>query len=310
MINLDLVIVTYNRLEKLKKALDCYEKQTCSFRNLILVDNCSTDGTREFVDDWSKKQSPFPKIVIHTQENIGGAGGFYTGQKEAMRLDADWVYVADDDAYAAPDMVEKFYHFIDTHDVSRVSAVCGAVYGTDGTLSYGHRSFFKIENKRFVRWNAVDDDYHKDFFEINFLSYVGSFIRVAAMRRVGLVNRNYFIFYDDTEHSLRLKKYGPIYCVPVIKIEHETIPTKTRVTNNYTVSWKDYYGCRNEMRMLLKHYPSVAVSIFYSFFKHYFRDYSNRKKKKLVKDAYFDALIGRMGIHSLYRPGWSMEISL
>ena len=35
----DAVIVTYNRLEKLRNALSCYEKQTAPLRTLIIVDN-------------------------------------------------------------------------------------------------------------------------------------------------------------------------------------------------------------------------------------------------------------------------------
>ena len=85
-VKLDLVIVTFNRLEKLKKALSCYEKQTSPFRNLILVNNCSTDGTKEYIDEWQREKTFFGKIVIHTDENLGGSGGFYLGQKKAAEL--------------------------------------------------------------------------------------------------------------------------------------------------------------------------------------------------------------------------------
>ena len=311
MIKLDLVIVTYNRLEKLKKALDCYEKQTRSFRNLILVDNCSTDGTREYADDWSKKQSLFHKIVIHTKENLGGAGGFYTGQKEAMRLEADWVYVADDDAYAASDMIEQFYHFIDTHDVSGISAVCGTVLNVDGTISYEHRGSCKIQKSSFVRINSVKSDYDKAFFEINLLSYVGSFINVLALKQVGVANPNYFIFFDDTEHSLRLKKYGSILCVPSVKIEHDTISANLANSNIITIDWKVYYWHRNKQRMLLQHYPFVAIVNAVKFLKHYTK-FSGKCDKRMVvmKDAYWDAICGRMGMHNVYKPGWSEIVSL
>lgn len=311
MINLDLVIVTYNRLEKLKKALDCYEKQTCTFRNLILVDNCSTDGTREYVDEWSGKPTPFHKIIIHTKRNIGGAGGFYTGQKEAVRLGADWVHVADDDAYAAHNMLEQFYRFVDTHDVSKVSAICGAVYGTNGAISYDHRGNYLIRRNSFIRKDSTINDYNKDFFEVDLLSYVGSFINALALKKVGLANPNYFIFFDDTEHSMRLKKYGSILCVPSIKIEHDTISTNLASSNVITINWKDYYWHRNKQRMLLQHYPFVAIVNVAKFLKHYAKFFSKHDKRMIiVKDAYWDAICGRMGMHNVYKPGWSEIISL
>ena len=44
------VLVTYNRLDKLKIALECYEKQKYLPKNIIVVNNASTDGTKEFLD--------------------------------------------------------------------------------------------------------------------------------------------------------------------------------------------------------------------------------------------------------------------
>ena len=83
---IDVVIVTYNRLSKLKKTLDCYEKQTVPFRNLIIVNNHSSDGTMEYLKEWENTNTPFNKIIIHTNENLGGAGGFYIGEKKALSL--------------------------------------------------------------------------------------------------------------------------------------------------------------------------------------------------------------------------------
>lgn len=78
MMTVDVVIVAYNRLEKLKKALLCYERQTSPFRNMIVVNNHSTDRTTEFLEEWSNVDSPFAKDVITTEENLGGlGGGFY-----------------------------------------------------------------------------------------------------------------------------------------------------------------------------------------------------------------------------------------
>ena len=49
------VIVTFNRLEKLKKALESYEKQTLLPKYIIVVDNASNDGTVEILKDYRNK---------------------------------------------------------------------------------------------------------------------------------------------------------------------------------------------------------------------------------------------------------------
>ena len=54
--NIGIVLVTYNRLEKLKIALSCYEKQKTKIDTMIIVNNCSTDGTFEFLEEYSKRE--------------------------------------------------------------------------------------------------------------------------------------------------------------------------------------------------------------------------------------------------------------
>ena len=51
--NFGVVLVTYNRLDKLKIALECYEKQSYLPKNIIVVNNASTDGTKEYLDEWN-----------------------------------------------------------------------------------------------------------------------------------------------------------------------------------------------------------------------------------------------------------------
>lgn len=43
------VVVTYNRLALLKECLDALDKQTYPIHKIVIVDNCSTDGTGAFL---------------------------------------------------------------------------------------------------------------------------------------------------------------------------------------------------------------------------------------------------------------------
>ena len=102
------VVVTFNRLEKLKKALAAFEAQTCPPAYLIVVDNGSNDGTAEYLEVWKEENGQAAevcrRIVLPMGENTGGSGGFHAGLKYAMGTpDADWIWVSDDDAYPEPD---------------------------------------------------------------------------------------------------------------------------------------------------------------------------------------------------------------
>ena len=88
--NIGVVIVTFNRLEKLKKTLTCFKEQDLSPKYVLVVNNNSSDGTKEFLETWKKDDNcQFKKMVIHEKENLGGSGGFHVGLEKAKEMDAD-----------------------------------------------------------------------------------------------------------------------------------------------------------------------------------------------------------------------------
>ena len=93
------VVVTYNRLSLLKRTVNCLLEQTCPLGQIYIVNNGSTDGTKEWLD--SQEQV----TVIH-QANVGGSGGFYTGIQQAFQDGADWIWCMDDDVFPRPTCLE------------------------------------------------------------------------------------------------------------------------------------------------------------------------------------------------------------
>lgn len=67
------LIVTFNRLEKLKKSVR--ETVKAGFSSIVIVNNGSSDGTREWLSSLSE-----PGItILNLKDNLGGAGGFKVG---------------------------------------------------------------------------------------------------------------------------------------------------------------------------------------------------------------------------------------
>ena len=64
----------------MKICVETVRKQTYKYFNILVVNNGSTDGTKE----WLVQQAD---IITINQENLGGAGGFYTGMKYCMIMD-------------------------------------------------------------------------------------------------------------------------------------------------------------------------------------------------------------------------------
>jgi GT2 family glycosyltransferase len=100
------VIVTYNRLDCLKRCVEAVRRQSQPPDQIIIINNGSTDGTKE----WLAEQE---RLTVITQENLGGAGGFHTGFKRAFDDGCDWIWSMDDDGLPTPDCLQQLLQYPD-----------------------------------------------------------------------------------------------------------------------------------------------------------------------------------------------------
>lgn len=88
------IILTYNRLNLLKIAICRVLSQTYKPTEILVVDNFSTDGTREYLNSIEGINT------LLLNENTGPAGGFYEGVKYfAENTEVDHVWMMDDDFF-------------------------------------------------------------------------------------------------------------------------------------------------------------------------------------------------------------------
>lgn len=301
------VLVTFNRLDKLKIALQKYETQTVLPKYIVIVNNNSSDGTKEFLDDWKKNNNVIDKYVLNLKENIGGSGGFHTGLEKAIKLDTDWIWVSDDDAFPYEDAIENAVKFLQEHSEEDISAICGKIMNLK-SIDIKHRRRIEKGLFKLVQEPVKEEEYKKEKFYLDTFSYVGTIMKKDKLKEVGLTKKDYFIFYDDTEHSYRLSLVGKIVCVPSIVIQHDETRTK-----NAICEWKDYYAVRNKLN-----FYKISFDKKYYMYEYYynilFKNYAKKILKKVLrKNAIFnevaivaakDSKKEKLGLHSIYKPGW------
>lgn len=299
---IDVVIVTYNRLEKLKRAINAFNCQTTLPMRIIVVNNNSNDGTTEFLEEWKKQNYCYEKVVINLSKNFGGSGGFFKGIEYALNNNAEWIWVSDDDAYPKKHAIELATNYINNHDMSNISAICGKVI-QNNSISYDHRRKVKRGLMRIKQIPLKRKNYNKDEFDIDLFTYVGTIMNVDKLRQVGNVNKDLFIYYDDTEHSWRLRKVGRIVCIPRIEIIHDL---KVNMINE-KFSWKNYYMYRNKL-YFIKNYFGSWYTVFEKFLiylriikKH------NHECTKLIFKSIKDFDNKKLGVDKIYNPSWKIK---
>lgn len=300
------VVVTYNRLDKLKVSLRSFSQQNLLPEKVIVVDNCSTDGTGLFLDKLSKENDLFQ--VIHLQQNIGGSGGFYEGMKAMLLTDVEWMSLSDDDASFKEDYFSLINEKIKENE---------SVLAFTGTVRYPDQNVQLDQRGRITNWNHIKvtevniNEYKSDFY-VDQLTFCGAFVNSKLVKKIGLPEKDYFIWGDDIEYSVRLRKYTKILNITKAVLIHDSITSTSSILN-----WKYYYGSRNQIVTALKlgrnkflvwlwilgYLPKAVLdTILHKDLKGQ-RLYFVRMKY----DSYFDALKHNLGINEKYLPGTSSK---
>ena len=285
------VIVTYNRIQLLRECVVHAVSQTSCPKSIIIVDNASTDETDEYLE--SLKQHEYFE-VIRLPQNIGGAGGFAKGIEKAMEKNVDCVLLIDDDAIIADDYMEKILSAMELHPQYKAFA---GVVKTGGKIDPFHRRDFRKPG--LTTRNVQEKKYSQDYFTCDSVSFCGMVVNTELIREIGLPHAEYFIFFDDTEYSLRILRYNQFLVVTGAVLNHKT---KTEIQDDpRRYGWKDYYAVRNRILMVREHGSVVdRVINFIDIFIHIiFRNwifgltkrdhYDWKYERSLVREAIRDS---------------------
>ena len=247
------VIPTHNRKALLSECLTALCNQTKKLDEIIVIDNASTDGT----EDLAKSQ--FPGITyVGMSENTGSSGGFREGMKLAYEKGYDWIWVMDDDAVPMIDALEKLLNPAALLQ-DKVYALATAVLNRDRSICLDHRRLFDAKKVKEKQISAAK--YKEDYFSIDTASFTGLLVSRNAIEGVGLPRKDFFIYYDDTEYSLRMREKGIIITVPGSKIVHygERHSPSMLVRLKRPMNWMHYYVIRNQIYTYHKYNKSRIV---------------------------------------------------
>ncbi|MCZ3387280.1 MAG: glycosyltransferase [Actinomycetia bacterium] len=235
MLNLQAVVVAYNRRELLGEALAAVTRQTRPLDGLHVIDNASTDGTSDMVS------AEFPDVVLHTlPSNTGGAGGFAAGIAFALAAGADLVWLMDDDTVPSPTALEELLLAHHEYPGSTPAGIASKVVWTDGR---DHPM-----NTPRPRPGAGRADFAAaaavGCVPVRSASFVSLIVAADAVRAVGLPEADFFLWNDDFEFSTRLlRDRVGLYC-PASVVEHRT---KTFGSTDADPGERFYFEVRNKV---------------------------------------------------------------
>lgn len=227
------VIVTYNNASMLKILLEDLLNQTRQPDEIIVIDNASSDPTEPMV------RGLFPEIhYVRLIENTGSAGGYYEGIKLASENN-DLVWTLDDDVGLRNDTLQNLLEGIESvESLGKVGAL----------RSVGECHSGSIPTK------------------MDAFAWRGTLIKVDAIKEVGLPIKEYFMYGEDLEYSLRLSKKGySFFWIPgSIAIEKRAGKISGKLLTKEVIFYPDpfrlYYAFRNEIHMYLRYKSFIKAT--------------------------------------------------
>lgn len=242
------VVVTFNRLEKLKTVIASIEAQTHPVETLFVIDNASTDGTADYL---ASLETRVPLEVVTMSTNSGGAGGFTEGMLRGYASGADHVWIMDDDCYPSPDALEALIRGFDgaVEELGPdVPFACSVVEFTDGSICEMNNPLPTWD------WGRLLVKGQQNVM-VTACSFVSVLIPRWAIAEYGLPYAEYFIWFDDREYTIRLTRRCPGVQVLDSTVVHDM--GDNRGVNFAMVDakslWKFAYGVRNEASWQLHH---------------------------------------------------------
>jgi rhamnopyranosyl-N-acetylglucosaminyl-diphospho-decaprenol beta-1,3/1,4-galactofuranosyltransferase len=240
-------VVTYNRRELLSRCLDQLEAQSRPIDQILVINNGSTDGTLAMLQDRG--------ILFVTQENVGSAGGWHRGIQHALEHGYEAVWLMDDDGYPDQQALMTLIAalrdgvacassvVVREDDPSRFVFPFPALDGHGLPVLFGRPR--KIPTMTGLRSIAPAGRYPFAHF------FNGALLSVSAVRKVGTVDRSFFVFGEEVDYFFRLRAAGQVISVLSALHYHPDVSQRP-----YTLM-KVYYYLKNTLVLNARYFDWV-----------------------------------------------------
>lgn len=204
------IVVTYNRKVLLEENINSLLSQTVANQlRILIIDNASTDGTEEMVKRYSSKELV---TYINTGSNLGGAGGFEFGVREALKEKCDYIWLMDDDTIPSPTALEKLLEAAE--GLKEVGFLSSCALWTDNSICT-----MNVQRKNIT---TKISSFNKKMIPVQFATFVSLLVPYDVANQLGVPYGKFFIWGDDWEYTRRISLKYPSYVVTESKVFHKT----------------------------------------------------------------------------------------
>lgn len=227
-LDVSVVVVSYNTAALLRQCLRSILADPGPSREVLVVDNASTDGSPQMVAD------EFPDVRLIT--NAGNVGFSRANNQALERSSGRYACLLNSDAELRPGCLAAMVAYLDAHP--RVGVLGPRLVYADGTPQPSRRRFPTlatafVESTILQRWwpgadvlrryylSDVPDDRPQ---EVDWVTGACLMVRREAMAQVGLLDERFFMYSEELDWCRRIKAAGwrVAYTPDAVVVHHES----------------------------------------------------------------------------------------
>jgi GT2 family glycosyltransferase len=249
-----IIISNYNGEKHLHECLSSLMQLDYPLYEVIVVDAASSDNSIAIIE----RDFPEVRLIKKGKIGIGEAlnYGISLAQGEFIVFDLN-----NDDIVDKKWLTRLVKVLASSPDIG---VVCGKrfKYGSNNILdSVGGRINFLTGKTPPIGHNRLDSPMYNVQKEVDYAAVIAT--RREILEKVGLCDPAYYIYYEDSDFCLRVKRFGyKIVFVPSAVFWHKGSSTVGQQFGRVGY----YYDSRNQIRFILKNYPVhfMILALFYS----------------------------------------------
>ena len=240
--NVAVLILNWNRREDTLRCLDSLDSGDYPSADVIVIDNASEDDSVEAIH----RNHPNVRIIRNSR-NLGYAAGNNVGLKFALDRNYDYVVVLNNDTVVAPNTIRLM---IETAEEDPSIGIVGPaipylgspdlIWSVGGKIDWKHGEVISTFYDQPLSSLPVSS------FEVAHVTGCCMLLRSDAIRRAGLLDPRFFMYYEETEWCVRITRSGYRAVVnPAAVVWHDIDPHGQLGSKNVA-----YYMTRNRLLFL------------------------------------------------------------
>ncbi len=241
------VVLNWNGSADTLDCLAALEQSSYPQMQIVIVDNGSSD------DSVARIRAAHPELtVLKTKANLGFAGGNNIGIQYALNNGAEYVWLLNNDTRPAPDALSELVAKALTD--SQIGAVGSVCYYADRPDTVQIWAGGRVN--LWIGYSPSTDTPHSDSW-FQWLNGTSLLLSRAALQDGGFLDEAYFLYWEDVEIGIRLRKRGwKLAAAPHSKVLH-----KVSAGTNSNKVLLDRFATASGLRTLKLYAPMPRLSM-------------------------------------------------